>query len=78
MIALELYTFQEKFKKFRGNKKITTNIYRIQANDSIICGYFCIGFNHFMVKGKSFLDYNNLFSSNEFEKNHKVKLEHFQ
>ena len=31
-------------KKFIGNKNIKTNIYRIKANDSIICGYFCTGF----------------------------------
>ena len=30
-----------------------TNIYRIQAYDSIICGYFCIGFIDLMLKSKS-------------------------
>ena len=30
--------------KFIARKKIITNIYRIQAYDSIMCGYFCIGF----------------------------------
>ena len=33
-----------------GNKRITANIYRIQAFDSIMCGYFCIGFIEFMFK----------------------------
>ena len=33
-----------------------TNIYRVQACDSIMCGYFCIGFVDFMLKGKSVLD----------------------
>ena len=33
---------------FIGNKNIITNIFRIQAYDSIICGYFCIGFINFM------------------------------
>ena len=37
-----------------GNKHITTNIYRIQANDSIICGHFCTRFINFMLKDKSF------------------------
>ena len=32
------YTPKE-IKKFIGNKNITTNIYRIQANDSIMSGY---------------------------------------
>ena len=29
-----------------------TNIYKIQANDSIMCGYFCIEFTDFILKGK--------------------------
>ena len=33
----------KKIIKFIGNnKKIITNIYRIQTYDSIMCGYFCI------------------------------------
>ena len=43
-----------------------------------MCGYFCIGMMNFMVKGKSFLDYTNLFSSNEYEKNDKIILKNFQ
>ena len=46
----------KQIKKFTGNKKIITNIYRIQACSSIMCGYFCIGFIDFMLKGKSLLD----------------------
>ena len=42
-------------------KKIITNIYRIQAYDSIMCSYFCIGFINFMFNGKSLTDYTNLF-----------------
>ena len=58
----------EGIKKFIGNKNIATNIYKIQANDSIICRYFCIGYINFMLKDKSLLDYTNLFSSNKYEK----------
>ena len=43
----------KEIKKFIGNKNIRTMIYRIQANDSILCGYFCINFINFMVKHKS-------------------------
>ena len=32
-----------------GNKNIITNIYSIQAYDSIMCEYFCIGFIDFML-----------------------------
>ena len=35
-------------KNFIGNKSIITIIYRIQAYDSRMCGYFCIGFNEFI------------------------------
>ena len=42
--------------KFIGNGNITTNIYRIQVNNSIISGYFCTGFINVMLKGKSLLD----------------------
>ena len=51
----------KEIKKFIGNKNIKTNIYRIQANNSIICGYFCIGFIDFMLKDKSLLDDTNYF-----------------
>ena len=42
-------------------KNIKTNIFRIQAYDSIMCGYFCIGFINFMVGGKTLNDFTNLF-----------------
>ena len=32
----------------------------------------------FMLKGKSLLDYTNVFSSNEYEKNDKITLKYFQ
>ena len=37
-------------------------------------GYFCIGFIDFMLKGKSFLDYTNLLSPNEYQKSDKMIL----
>ena len=70
--------FPKEIKKFIGNKNIITNIYRIQAYTSIMCRYVCIGFIGFMVKGKSLLDYINLFSANDFEKNDKIILKFFQ
>ena len=45
---------KKEIKKIIGNKNIITNIYRIQAYDSIMCGYFCTGFIDFMLKGKDF------------------------
>ena len=54
--------------KFIARKKIITNIYRIQAYDSIMCGYFCIGFINFMFNGKSLTDYTNIFSPKDLKK----------
>ena len=53
--------------KFIENRNIKTNIFKIQAYDSIMCGYFCIRFIDFMFKGKSLADYTNLFSPNDFK-----------
>ena len=39
-------------KEFIPNKIIIANIFRVQANNSIMCGYFCIGFIYFMLAGK--------------------------
>ena len=54
---------------FPDNKNMITNIYRIQPYDSIMCGYFCIGFINFMFNGNSLTYYTNLFSPNDFKKN---------
>ena len=67
----------KEIKKIIKNKNIVTNIYRILAYDSI-CRYFCVGFINFMSKGKQLLDYTNLFSPNEYEKNDKIILKYFQ
>ena len=63
--------------KFIARKKIITNIYRIQAYDSIMCGYFCIGFINFMFNGKSLTDCTNLFSPNNLKKNDDIILKCF-
>ena len=63
--------------KFIVRKKIITNIYRIQAYDSIMCGYFCIGCINFMFNGKNLTDYTNLFSPNDFNKNDNIILKYF-
>ena len=56
-----------KLKKIIGNKDIKTNVFRIQAHDSIMCGYFCILFIEFMFKCKTLTDFTNLFSSYDFK-----------
>ena len=68
---------KKKKKKIIGSKNVT-NIYRIQAYDLIMCGYFFNGFVDFMLRGKSLLNYTNLFSPNECEKNDKIIIKYFQ
>ena len=41
-------------------------------------GYFCIGFIDFMLNGTDLLDYTNLFSFYEYEKNDKIILKYLQ
>ena len=53
------------------------NIFRIQAYDSVMCGYLCIGFTDFMLKGKTSTDFTNLFSPNNFNKNDDIILNYF-
>ena len=63
--------------KFIDKKNIITNIYRIQVYDSIMCGYFCIGFINFMFNGNSLTDCTNVFSPNDFNKNDDIILKYF-
>ena len=60
------------------NKNIKTNIFGIQAYDSIMCGYFCIGFIDFMLEGKKLTDYTNLFTPDDFKKNDNIILSYFK
>ena len=59
------------------NKNIITNIFRIQAYNSIMCGYFCIGFIDFILTGKILTEYTNLLSPNNFKKNDNIILNYF-
>ena len=47
----------EEIKEFIGNRNIKANIFRVQVNDSVMCGYFCIGFIDFMLADKTLIDY---------------------
>ena len=61
-------------KKIINNKNIIANIFRIQAYDSVMSRYFCIGFIDFMLKGNNLTDFTNLFSPNNFKKNNDIIL----
>ena len=67
----------KEIQAFMKNENIKTNIFRIQTYDSIMCGYFCIGFIDFMFKGKTLTEYINLFSPNDFKKNDDTILNYF-
>ena len=58
----------KEIKTFINNKNIKTNIFRIQAYDSVMFGYFCIRFIDFMFKGKTLTEFTNLFSPNTLRK----------
>ena len=56
----------KEIKNFINNKNITKNIFRLQTYYSIMCGYLCIGFIGYMLKGKSLTDFTSIFSPNNF------------
>ena len=64
----------EETEKFISNKNIKANIYRVQANNSLMCGYFCIGFIDFMLAGKKLTDFTNMLSPYGFKKNDDIIL----
>ena len=46
----------KEIKIFIRHKNTKTNIFRIQVDNSILCGYFCIAFIDFMFAGKNLID----------------------
>ena len=75
--SFEVEHILQEIKTFIGNENIKTNVFRIQAYDSMMCGYFCIGFIDFMLAGKILTDFTNLFSPNNFKKNDDIILNYF-
>ena len=67
----------KEIKPFIKNKNIKINVFRIQAYDSIMCGYSCIGFIDFLLKEKTLTEYTNLFSPNDFKRNGDTILNYF-
>ena len=68
----------EEIKMFIRNKNLKANVFRVQANYSIMCGYFCIGFIDFMLVGKSLTDFTSLFFPYDFKKNDRIILSYFK
>ena len=68
----------EEIKEFIGNKNIIANIFQVQANNSVMCGNFCIGFIDFMLAGKKLTVFTSMFSTYDFEKNDNIILSYFK
>ena len=58
--------FLKKSKNYIGHKNTKVNIFRIQADNSIMCGYFCVGFIDFMFAGKGLINFTSLLSPYDF------------
>ena len=67
-----------KKSKIIGNKNVIRNIWRVLSYHSIMCGYICIRFSDFKLKGKGSIEYTNLFSPYDYGKNNKIILNYFQ
>ena len=70
------YISQEVFNKIRV-KSITHNIFGIQDDESITCGFYCVAFIKYMLAGKALLDCANLFTPIDYKKNGKITYKHF-
>ena len=72
-----LITFHK--KNYKNQRKIYHNsIFRIQDDDSSMCGFYCIAFKEYMLVGKTLLDYTNLFCQNGYKKNDKIIYKYFK
>ena len=71
------YIPQEVLNKIR-DKSIAHNLFRIQDNDSVLCGFYCIPFIEYILAGRMLLDYTNLFSLNDYEKDDKIIYNYFK
>ena len=68
----------KEIKKFIEDKNIKKNKFIIQADNSIIYGYFFIGFTDFVLAGKGLIDIPRLFSPYDFKKNDNIILTYFK
>ena len=68
----------EEIKEFIEIENIKANIFQIQENNSIMFGYFCIGFIDFMLASKKLADYTNFFPPYDFKKNDNIISSYFK
>ena len=67
----------KEIKMFINKSIVVANTFGIQAYDSVMCGYFCIGFIYVMLAGKTLTNFTNLFTPNNFKKNDDMILKYF-
>ena len=65
----------EEIKEFNERP---SKLFRVQANDSVICSLFCMWFIDFMLAGKKLTDFTNLFSPYDLKKNDDIILSYFK
>ena len=65
-------------KEFIRNENRIANIFRVQANNSVMCGYFCFGLIDFMLARKKLTNFTNLFSPYDFKKNDSIIRSYFK
>ena len=68
----------EEIKEFAGNENIISRIFRVQANHSVMRGYYCIGFIDFILAGKKVTNFTRMFSPYDFENNDNIILSYFK
>ena len=68
----------EEIKDFIRHKNLKANFFRVQANNSIMWRYFCIGFIDFMFAGKKLTNFTSMFSPRDFAKNDDIILSYFK
>ena len=76
-ISFDVEHVSEEIKELSGIKTIA-NIFRVQASNSVTCGYFCVGFIDFMLAGKKLTDFTSMFSPHDFDKNDGIILSYFK
>ena len=75
---MKLNIFPQEILNKITDKSITHNIFRMQDNGSIMCGFYCMAFIEYILSGKTLLDYTDLFSLNDYEKNDKIIYKYFK
>ena len=52
--------------------------YSYKQNNSVMCGYFCIGFIDLLLADKKLTDYTSLFSPHDYKKNDDIVSSYFK